>query len=66
MDTAPTQQLKILLVEDEVKIAEFVIRGLNKAGYAVEHFVDVVSGLNAITKGVGPIASPSQSYRKRW
>ena len=51
MDTAPTQQLKVLLVEDEVKIAEFVIQGLNKAGYAVEHFVDGVSGLKAIIKG---------------
>ena len=51
MDTAQTQQLKVLLVEDEVKIAEFVIQGLSKAGYAVEHFVDGVSGLKAIIKG---------------
>ena len=51
MDTAPTQQLKILLVEDEIKIAEFVIEGLNKAGYSVEHFADGVSGLKAIIKG---------------
>ncbi len=51
MDTAQTQQLKVLLVEDEVKIAEFVIQGLSKAGYLVEHFADGVSGLKAIIKG---------------
>ena len=50
MDTTP-KQLKILLVEDEVKIAEFVIKGLGKAGYDVEHVADGVSGLKAIFKG---------------
>jgi DNA-binding response OmpR family regulator len=44
--TAP----KILLVEDEVKIAEFVQNGLQKEGYALEHVVDGVSGLKAIFK----------------
>jgi len=41
---------KILLVEDEEKIAEFVIRGLKKAGYQVEHMLDGVSGLKSIFK----------------
>ncbi len=36
---------RILLLEDEVKIAEFVIHGLEKAGYQVEHVADGVSGL---------------------
>lgn len=46
--TAPSP--RILLVEDEVKIAEFVIRGLEKAGYQVEHVADGVSGLKNIFK----------------
>lgn len=41
---------KILLVEDEEKIADFVIRGLKKAGYQVEHMLDGVSGLKSIFK----------------
>lgn len=42
--------LKILLVEDESKIAEFVIEGLKNARYQVEHVTDGVNGLKHIFK----------------
>ena len=37
--------LKILLIEDEVKIAEFVIKGLAAVGYDVTHIDDGARGL---------------------
>jgi DNA-binding response OmpR family regulator len=40
--------LKILLIEDEIKIAEFVIQGLNSAGYQVTHVDDGEKGLALI------------------
>ena len=41
-------KLKILLIEDEIKIAEFVIQGLNSAGYQVTHVDDGEKGLALI------------------
>jgi DNA-binding response OmpR family regulator len=40
----------ILLIEDEEKIAEFVVRGLENAGYQVEHVTDGVNGLKHLIK----------------
>jgi DNA-binding response OmpR family regulator len=40
--------LKILLIEDEIKIAEFVIQGLNSAGYEVTHVDNGEQGLALI------------------
>ena len=40
--------LKILLIEDEAKIAEFVIKGLSAAGYDVTHLDDGERGLAAV------------------
>ena len=37
--------MKILLIEDEIKIAEFVLQGLSSAGYAVTHVDDGEQGL---------------------
>ncbi len=37
--------MRILLVEDDLKIASFVLRGLKGAGYAVDHAVDGEHGL---------------------
>ena len=37
--------MKILLIEDESKIAEFVISGLASAGYEVTHADDGAMGL---------------------
>ena len=37
--------MKVLLVEDEIKIAEFVINGLSAAGFQVGHAGDGVLGL---------------------
>jgi two-component system, OmpR family, response regulator len=37
--------MRILLVEDDVKIASFIIKGLKSAGYAVDHAPDGEKGL---------------------
>jgi two-component system, OmpR family, response regulator len=37
--------MRILLVEDDVKIASFVEKGLRAAGYAIDHAADGESGL---------------------
>ena len=38
--------MRILLVEDDVKIASFVTKGLKQAGYAVDHATDGEEGLH--------------------
>jgi two-component system, OmpR family, response regulator len=38
--------MRILLVEDDSKIASFVIKGLREAGFAVDHAVDGEDGLH--------------------
>jgi len=38
--------MRILLVEDDAKIASFIIKGLKAAGYAVDHAPDGEEGLN--------------------
>jgi two-component system OmpR family response regulator len=37
--------MRILVVEDDAKIASFVVRGLKQAGYAVDHAEDGETGL---------------------
>jgi len=37
--------MRILVVEDDEKIASFVVRGLKQAGYAVDHAADGETGL---------------------
>ena len=37
--------MRILLVEDDVKIASFIVKGLRSAGYAVDHAPDGEEGL---------------------
>ncbi len=39
--------MRILLVEDDIKIAAFVIKGLKEAGYVIDHFINGNDGLNA-------------------
>jgi two-component system OmpR family response regulator len=39
--------VRALLVEDDVSIAEFVVRGLKEAGFAVDHAADGDAGLTA-------------------
>lgn len=43
--------MRILLVEDEVKIADFVMAGLHSRGFAVTHCADGVSGQEAGATG---------------
>ena len=38
--------MRLLLVEDDAKIAAFVIKGLEQAGFAVDHAVDGEAGLH--------------------
>src|SRR5512136_2441888 len=38
--------MRVLLVEDDVKIASFVVKGLKAAGYAVDHALDGEKGLS--------------------
>jgi two-component system OmpR family response regulator len=38
--------MRILLVEDDVKIASFIIKGLRATGYAVDHAADGEEGLH--------------------
>ncbi|MFH1037292.1 MAG: response regulator transcription factor [PVC group bacterium] len=38
--------MRILLVEDDVKIARFIVKGLEQAGYAVDHADNGVDGLH--------------------
>jgi len=37
--------MRILVVEDDKKIASFVVKGLKESGYAVDHFADGENGL---------------------
>jgi two-component system OmpR family response regulator len=37
--------MRILVVEDDIKIASFIIKGLKAAGYAVDHALDGETGL---------------------
>lgn len=37
--------MRVLLVEDDLKIADFIVKGLKEAGFAVDHAADGESGL---------------------
>ena len=41
--------MKILLVEDDAKIAAFIIKGLKSQGFSVDHVEDGVSGVDLAT-----------------
>jgi DNA-binding response OmpR family regulator len=49
-------KLKILLIEDEVKIAEFVTQGLRSAGHEVTHAQDGEQGLDLILAAAHDVA----------
>lgn len=38
--------MRILLVEDDVKLASFILKGLKSAGFAVDHYPDGEAGLH--------------------
>ncbi len=38
--------MRLLVVEDDVKIASFILKGLRSAGYAVDHALDGEAGLD--------------------
>src|SRR5947209_6873529 len=41
--------IRILLIEDEAEIADFLVRGLREEGYTVEHAADGESAWHALT-----------------
>jgi two-component system, OmpR family, copper resistance phosphate regulon response regulator CusR len=43
--------IRVLVVEDEEKIADFVVRGLREEGYAVEHAADGTTAWSALRSG---------------
>lgn len=43
--------VRVLLVEDEPGIADFVVRGLREEGFTVEHAADGPGGLHALRNG---------------
>ena len=43
--------IRILVVEDEAKIADFLVRGLREEGYTVEHAADGGSAWRALRSG---------------
>ena len=45
-------QMRVLVVEDDAKIASFVVRGLKQAGYAVDHAAEGETGL-ALAQSTG-------------
>jgi len=40
--------MRLLVIEDDVKIASFIIKGFKAAGFAVDHVTDGESGLNLV------------------
>jgi two-component system OmpR family response regulator len=48
--------MKALLVEDDVTIAEFILRGLKEAGFTVDHAADGETGLRLATSGQYDVA----------
>ncbi|MBT5901237.1 MAG: response regulator, partial [Opitutaceae bacterium] len=40
--------VRILIVEDDAKIASFVVKGLKQEGYAVDHAADGDTGLSLV------------------
>jgi two-component system OmpR family response regulator len=43
--------MRLLLIEDDKKIAQFIVKGLQQAGYRVEHAEDGEAGLAQATTG---------------
>jgi two-component system copper resistance phosphate regulon response regulator CusR len=43
--------IRVLLVEDEANIADFVLRGLHEEGYVVEHASDAATAWNSLRSG---------------
>ena len=53
---------RVLLVEDELAVADFVVRGLREAGFVVDHAADRPGGLNAL-RGSGQRSLGWHSWR---
>ncbi|QEH35078.1 Transcriptional regulatory protein CusR [Aquisphaera giovannonii] len=43
--------IRVLVIEDDAEIADFVVRGLREEGYTVEHAADGIDGGHALARG---------------
>jgi two-component system copper resistance phosphate regulon response regulator CusR len=50
-DEGPAMSIRILMIEDEPHIADFVVRGLREEGFTVEHAADGDRGWHALRTG---------------
>jgi DNA-binding response OmpR family regulator len=57
--------VRALLVEDDSTIAEFVVRGMREAGFAVDHEADGEAGLSAATQSPYDVAIVDLMLPKR-
>src|ERR1700716_4100896 len=57
--------MRALLVEDDVTIADFVVRGLREAGFAVDHVADGDAGLTGATRQAYDVAIVDVMLPKR-
>lgn len=48
--------MKVLLIEDDQVIADFIVKGMREAGFAIEHAADGLSGLHLALDGRYDIA----------
>ena len=59
--------IRILVVEDEANIADFLVRGLREEGYVVEHAADGATAWNALRIGrMGPGFAGLVASRPGW
>ena len=49
--------MRILVVEDDKKIASFVVKGLKQSGFAVDQDVRYVGGCRSLARHAGPFRS---------
>jgi len=48
--------MRILLIEDDSVIADFITKGMKQAGFAIDHMEDGITGLHAALDGVYDLA----------
>ena len=58
---------RILVIEDEANIADYLVRGLREEGFAVEHAGDGAVGLASYrSRGLGPGPARLVVARRGW
>jgi hypothetical protein len=49
--TVEAMGIRVLIIEDEAEIADFLVRGLREEGFAVRHEAEGCAGWSALTSG---------------